>query len=140
MANALKTLERVKKFELDEQRRVLVLKLESLEKLQNSLDKLIAEYEHEKAFMAEHPAFGDFGAYTEQYLKKRRVLEKNIADAEAEIEQLRDVMADIFKEQKTYAIIDEAHQKAEKHEMDMTEQKLLDEIGTNTYIKKHQDN
>lgn len=138
MVNALKTLERIKKFELDEQRRILVSKLDNLEKLQNKLKYLCEEYEREKAFVAANPTFCDFGIYTEQYLKKRRRLEKNIAAAEDEISQIRDVMADIFKEQKTYAIIDDIHQKAHQHELDMAEQKLLDEVGTNAYIKHHQ--
>ncbi len=137
MPNALKTLERIKKFELDEQRRILVVKLENLEKLQNQLQNLNEEYEREKAFVAANPTFGDFGAYTEQYLKKQRRLKKNIAAAEAEIEQIRDVMADIFKEQKTFSIIDNIHQKARQKELDAAEQKLLDEVGTNAYIKHH---
>ena len=47
MKDALKTLERVKKFEIDEQRRVLMQKLAREEELQNTLKNLIEEYERE---------------------------------------------------------------------------------------------
>ena len=80
MKDSLKTLERVKKFEIDEQRRVLMQKLEREESLQKTLKNLIEEYEREKEFVSQNPTICDFGAYTEQYLKKRRALEKQIAE------------------------------------------------------------
>ena len=43
----------------------------------------------------------------------------------------------MFKEQKTYEIIDEHRSKAELKELAEKEQKMLDEIGTNSYIKHH---
>lgn len=138
MKDALKTLERVKKFEIDEQRRVLMQKLAREEDLQKTLKNLIEEYEKEKEFVSQNPTLCDFGAYTDQYLKKRRALEKNIADIQAEIEQIRDIMAAMFKEQKTFEIVSKNRKNKKNKELDEQEQKLLDEVGTNTYIKKHQ--
>ena len=44
---------------------------------------------------------GDFGAYVKRYIcKQREKLESQIAALDAKIEQERDVMADMFKEQK----------------------------------------
>ena len=43
----------------------------------------------------------------------------------------------MFKEQKTYEIIDKNRQEKAQHEEDLKIQKQLDEIGTNSYIKKH---
>ncbi|MBQ9235775.1 MAG: flagellar FliJ family protein [Alphaproteobacteria bacterium] len=137
MSKALKTLERVKKFELDEQRRRLALKLDNLAKLQTALHHLNSDYEKEKEFVSRQPALYDFGAFTAQYLKKRRALEESIEKAEADISQLRDIMADVFKEQKTFEIIDNIQQKAKQKMLDDAEQKMLDEIGTNAYIKHH---
>ena len=68
MKDALKTLERVKKFEIDEQRRILMQKLQKEETLQKSLSNLIEKYEQEKEFVSQNPTICDFGAYTEQYL------------------------------------------------------------------------
>lgn len=139
MRNSLATLERVKKFELDEKRRLLMMELEREEALKNKLYQLDTQYEAEKEVAQNNPGLCDFGLYTEQYLKKRRNLEKQIADTQNKIEQLRDIMAEIFKEQKTYAIVDDNRQRRRQQEIDSKEQKMLDEIGTNAYIKKHQD-
>ena len=138
MKDSLKTLERVKKFEIDEQRRILMQKLAREESLQNSLKNLIEEYENEKEFVSQNPTLCDFGAYTDQYLKKRRALEKQIADIQNEIEQIRDIMAEMFKEQKTFEIVTKNRKKRQEKEFAEQEQKLLDEVGTNAYIKKHQ--
>ena len=138
MKDSLKTLERVKKFEIDEHRRILMQKLEREESLQNSLKNLIEEYETEKEFISQNPTLCDFGAYTDQYLKKRRTLEKQIADVQNEIEHLRDIMAEMFKEQKTFEIVSKNRKKRKNKELLEQEQKLLDEVGTNAYIKNHQ--
>lgn len=138
MRNALKTLSRIKKFELDEQQRLLAIELDNEDKLQTQLQKLIECYNQEKEFVMQNPTLCDFGLYTDQYLKKRRTLEKKIQDVQNKIEQIRDVMADIFKEQKTYNLIEEHRIKQRQKELDTAEQKTLDEIGTNAYIKKHQ--
>ena len=47
-------------------------------------------------------------------------------------------MADIFKEQKTFEIVERSRKEKEQKELDDQSKKMLDEIGTNTYIKKHQ--
>lgn len=138
MRDSLATLERIKKFELDEKRRLLVAELEREEALKKKLQNLETDYEKEKAFVEANPGICDFGLYTEQYLKKKRNLEQQISNTQAKIEQIRDVMADIFKEQKTYSIVDDNRRRRRQKEIDAQEQKMLDEIGTNTYIKKHE--
>lgn len=137
MRNPLKTLERIKKFELDEQRRQLVIEQELEDSLQKKLNDLVSAYEKEKIFVSENPGICDFGLYTEQYLKKRQKIETQIKEIQIKIEQIRDVMSDMFKEQKTYEMIDKNRRKAKQKEFEAQEQKMLDEIGTNTYIKKH---
>lgn len=138
MKDALTTLSRIKKFELDEQQRLLVQEQEKEDKLNHDLKLLIAKYEEEKLFVAQNPGICDFGLYTDQYLKKRKFLEKQLHDVQTKIEQIREVMSDIYKEQKTFDIVTENRRKLKKKEMETQEQKLLDEVGTNAYIKKHQ--
>ena len=46
----------------------------------------------------------------------------------------------MYKEQKTYEIIDENRQRRLQQEEDLKLQKQLDEIGTNNYIKTHKEN
>jgi flagellar export protein FliJ len=139
MKNALKVLDRIKKFELDEQQRLLAQELTQEEKLQHQIDTLQQDYEKEKEFVLQNPGLTDFGIYTEQYLKKRKSLQAELAAVENKITQIRDTMADLFKEEKTYKIVDDNRQLAQQKESDRREQKMLDEIGTNAYIKKHQE-
>ncbi len=139
MRNSLQTLGRIKKFELDELQRRLAAELTQEENLENKLKKLITDYETEKAFAQQNPGIGDFGAYTDLYLKRRRALEKQLEAVRSRIEKLRDEMAEIFKERKTYEIVDDNRRRRRRKEIDAREQKMLDEIGTNAYIKKHQE-
>ena len=81
---------------------------------------------------------GDFGAYTKRYLAKKEELENQITELENQISNVRDKISDMFKEQKTYEIIDENRKQRAIHEEDLKIQKQLDEIGTNAYIKHHE--
>ena len=139
MRDSLKTLGRSKKFELDEQQRLLDVGLEREEALSKELSNLMEKYANEIAFVAENPGICDFGLYTDQYLKKRREKEKQIDATRQKIDAIRDVMSDIFKEQKTYEIVDDNRRKRRQKEIDALEQKMLDEIGTDAYIKRHQE-
>ena len=51
------------------------------------------------------------------------------------IEEIRDVIADMFKEQKTYEIVDKNREERAAKEEEHKTQQTLDEIGTNNYIK-----
>ncbi len=137
MRNSLQTLERIKKIEIDEQRRLLMVELGKEDSLQHQISELIAKYEQEKEFVMQNPGICDFGAYTKQYLENRKMLEKQLKDIQIKIEQIRDIMADMFKEQKTYKIVDENRRRRRQKEFENQEQKMLDEIGINAYIKKH---
>ena len=137
MKSSLKTLSRIQKVAIDEQRKLLVEQLEIEEKLNNAIKQLEQELENEKKFSAENPEVGDFGAYFKRYQKMRQQLDDALAQTEKRIEELRDIISDMFKTQKTYDIVDERHiQRLQKEEADK-EQKMLDEIGTNNYITTH---
>lgn len=137
MKSSLKTLSRIQKVAIDEQRKLLVEQLEIEEKLNNAIKQLEQEFENEKKFSAENPEVGDFGAYFKRYQKMRQQLDDALAQTEKRIEELRDIISDMFKTQKTYDIVDERRiQRLQKEEADK-EQKMLDEIGTNNYITTH---
>ena len=139
MANPLKTLSRIRKNELDDLRRVLVAELKTEEEIQTSIKNLINTYEAEKEFVLKNPALCDFGAYTKEFLKAKEKLNSQLREVQQRIEQLRDKIADVFKEQKTFDIVDENRKKEQQKIFEQQQQKMLDEIGTNTYIKKHQE-
>jgi len=138
MKNALQILGRIEKFNINEQRKILVALQEQQDGIIALLKKLDRQFELDKECQRQNQLIGDFGAYVKKYLETREMYQTQIAELERQIEQVRGIIADMFKEQKTYEIIDENRQKRVQHEEDLKLQKQLDEIGTNSYIKHHQ--
>lgn len=136
MKSSLQTLTRIQKFNIDEQRKILAEHLSEENKLEKQLISLNEQFVQEKAFAQTNPSLGDFGAYTKRYILHREELEQNLLEVRQKIETVRDIMADMFKEQKTYEIVEESRKQRRNKESDAKEQKTLDEIGTNTYIKR----
>mgnify|MGYP001167179379 FL=1 len=137
MKSALKTLTRIQKFQIDEQRKILSELQEKQDILQAQLEQLNRDFEQEKEFDRNNAGVGDFGAYVKRYMQQRENLEMQIAVLEKKIEHERDVMADMFKEQKTYEIVDDQRTKRAAKEEEQKMQKVLDEIGTNSFLKNH---
>lgn len=137
MKSALKTLTRIQKFQIDEQRKILSELQEKQDILQAQLEQLNRDFEQEKEFARNNAGVGDFGAYVKRYMQQHENLEMQIAVLEKKIEHERDVMADMFKEQKTYEIVDDQRTKRAAKEEEQKMQKVLDEIGTNSFLKNH---
>lgn len=137
MKSALKTLTRIQKFQIDEQRKILSELQEKQDFLQAQLEQLNRDFEQEKEFARNNAGVGDFGAYVKRYMQQRENLEMQVAVLEKKIEHERDVMADMFKEQKTYEIVDDQRTKHAAKEEEQKMQKVLDEIGTNSFLKNH---
>lgn len=137
MNKSLKTLSRIQKFQIDEQRKLMVEKMNEETAVMDNLRQMDERFAAEKAFAAQNPAVGDFGAYTKRYLDLRHAEEEHLQQIRAEIEAIRDKISDMFKEQKTFEIVDRQRAAAERKELEQKDQKMLDEIGTNAYIKKH---
>lgn len=137
MKSALKTLTRIQKFQIDEQRKILSELQEKQDILQAQLEQLNRDFEQEKEFARNNAGVGDFGAYVKRYMQQRENLEMQIAVLEKKIEHERDVMTDMFKEQKTYEIVDDQRTKRAAKEEEQKMQKVLDEIGTNSFLKNH---
>ena len=137
MKSALKTLTRIQKFQIDEQRKILSELQEIQDILQAQLEQLNRDFEQEKEFARNNAGVGDFGAYVKRYMQQRENLEMQVAVLEKKIEHERDVMADMFKEQKTYEIVDDQRTKRAAKEEEQKMQKVLDEIGTNSFLKNH---
>lgn len=137
MKNSLQVLNRIQKFNIDEQRKILADLVNRQDVLQAQLEQLNQAFEQEKEFARSNSGMGDFGAYVKRYMQQREKLESQIAALDAKIEHERDVMADMFKEQKTYEIVDRQRTERREKEDELKTQKTLDEIGTNTYIKNN---
>lgn len=137
MKNSLKTLSRIEKFKIDEHRKILNTYLTEEERILKDLRHLFLEFEREKTFVSQNGCIGDFGAYLKRYMAFKEYLEKTLQDVRHKIEEEREMIADMFKEQKTFEIVDENRKKLAQKEEDLKDQKMLDEIGTNTYIKRN---
>ena len=140
MKSPLQTLSRIEKFNINEQRKRLVALQEKQDEITAQLNALNLQFEKDKECQRQNQLMGDFGAYVKKYLETKENYENQIATLENEIEKVRDIITEMFKEQKTYEIIDENRQKRAQHEEDLKTQKQLDEIGTNSYIKHHLEN
>jgi len=139
MNNALTTLSRIEKFNINEQRKILIALQNQQDEIQLKLDNLNLQFEKDKECQRRNQLLGDFGAYVKKYLAEKEALETDIKNLETEIERVRDIISDMFKEQKTYEIIDKNRKERAQHEEDLKIQKQLDEIGTNSYIKRHEE-
>lgn len=135
MKSSLKTLTRIQKFNIDEQRKILADFQREEDRLSQNLNRLNIEFATEKEYAALNPGVGDFGAYTKRYIIHREELERGLKEVRLKIEEVRDKISDMFKEQKTYEIVDDNRKKRQEKDDSAKEQKTLDEIGTNSYIK-----
>ena len=137
MANSLKSLSRVQKFNIDILRKKLNAFLFEEDRLIRSLASLESELAQEKKFSdGNSEAMRSFGSYMKRYLKTKENLEANLAELRKQIDETKDAIIELYKEQKTYDIVDESRQRRKLKEEDAREQSMLDEIGTNTYIKQ----
>jgi flagellar export protein FliJ len=139
MKSPLQTLSRIEKFNINEQRKILVALQEKQEEITNLLNNLNIQFEKDKECQREFQLIGDFGAYVKKYLETKENYENQIQALENEIEKVRDIITEMYKEQKTYEIIDKNRQRRLQQEEDLKLQKQLDEIGTNNYIKIHKE-
>jgi len=136
MKSPLKTLSKIQKFAIDEERKKLVALQGQEDELVRKLDRLNAEFRREKEFAKTHEDY-NFAAYLERYLQTRDKLESQLAEVRAKIEEVRDVITALFKEQKTYDIVDENRSRQAEAEENAKDRQQLDEIGTNAFIKKN---
>lgn len=137
MKNSLQTLSRIQKFNIDEHRKILADLVNRQDIFKAQLGQLNKSFDEEKEFARSNFGIGDFGAYVKRYMLQREQLEIQIAAMEKQIEQERDLIADMFKEQKTYEIVDQRRTERAQKEEEQKTQKILDEIGTNAYIKNN---
>lgn len=128
--SGLENLVRLKRWKLDEQRRVLA-DLESLEeKLRYDLERLEEEIAQEKnAANADAEGSRIFPFYAANALKRRDRLWESLNKVSAETLQARDSVADAFEELKRYEQTLENMAQRRRDGLRKREQKEMDEIG-----------
>lgn len=136
----LKTLIRLSKFKVDEKRRELTA-------LQNREEKILADMaadeqrlRHEQQVAAQDVAGIGYmyGAYHRAWMGRRDAFNAALTKVRQEIEAIRDELAELFREQKTYELTQANREKREREEQDRKEQLFLDEIGQNLHMRKDQ--
>ncbi|MFI3241118.1 MAG: flagellar FliJ family protein [Alphaproteobacteria bacterium] len=137
MTKALKTLVRVKKNAIDELRKTLGNFFDVEAQLVDALKILEQTFLKEKEIAKNIGPSYDFGLYTKFYIEKRSELNNALLEIKKQIDILQERITEEFKEQKTFEIVDENRLKATLKEEELKTQKMLDEIATNSYIRRN---
>jgi hypothetical protein len=135
----LATLIKLQKTRVDEQRQVLAKLQEQLALIEGRIMQLEIEKAREQAIAQEDEvARAALGAYLKGAIDRGRKLEKERHVMGLAIEAARDVLMQLFEEQKRYEIADAARIEAEERESQRRERLDLDEIGT-TQFQRHKE-
>jgi tRNA U34 5-carboxymethylaminomethyl modifying enzyme MnmG/GidA len=134
---SFKTLIKLQKTFVDEQRQQLMRLLDHLEQIERLIVQLEMIKAHEKAAAAKDVvARFTYGAFLKGVIVKGRALEKNRQMTEMAIRAAREKLAELFEEQKRYEIAEEQRLEKEAKEERRLETLELDEIGGTRHERK----
>ena len=138
MVKSFKTLIRVRKFELDEKRREMGVLLGELTHLEEAARNLENQIISEQKAAADNPETAGFGyaGFARAAITKRAQIAALITNKKKEIDDASLAVAEAFKALKTTEISEENRVAAEQAELDRKERTMLDEIGTNSFLRK----
>ena len=141
MVKSFKTLIRFRKFELDEKRREMGLLLAHLMHLEAVARDLENQISAEQKAAADHPQTAGFAyaGFARAAINKRAELAALIAAKKQEIDDFSLVVTEAFKALKTTEISEENRVAAQQAQLNQKERNMLDEIGTNRFLRKQQD-
>ncbi len=124
---------RFRKWALDEQRRELAVLLDDRAQIVETLEKLDIEIQAQKTMAHSDLGSMTLGAYIEGARKKRAWILDAIRKKDQDIEEKQDVVADAFKELKTFEIADGRQKDRLQKELDRQEQNELDDLGRRAF-------
>lgn len=133
----LKTLIKLYKNVLDENRKALTELENHKEGLERSLSKLYAALLKEQEFLADNPQLSFLYAnYSKGVKDKELILRQDLEAIEQTIIIARDRLAESFANLKRYELALDKKMAEKKIEDDRKESIMMDEISTNGYIRK----
>jgi len=136
----LKTLIKLQKTRVDEQRQVLAKLQAHLERVQKDIANFEALKERERVIFRKHPELGmTYGEFVKRAILKTQELEKSRQAADSAVEIARDRLALLFEEQKRYEIAEENRRIEAQREEGRLERINFDEIGSVSYTRKMKD-
>ena len=121
---------RLQKWQLDEKRRNLVELEKMRDELHQKLQNLRDELAYEQKKVAEAPVVSiTYGGYAQQIMARRENIENSITEINVSIEDMKDQVAEAFKELKKYEIVEQREQERERTERNQRQQNDLDELA-----------
>lgn len=137
MGKSLSGMIRLHKWQLDEQRRNLV----ELEKMRDDLLKKFTDLEEELAQEQDRVANSaminiSYAAYATVVMERRENLEKSLAEIKVSVEDMKDQVAESFKELKKYEVVEQREFDRQQAEFNRRQQADLDELSINLHRRK----
>lgn len=133
----LKTLVKLQKTRVDEQRQVLAKLQTHLDRVNKDIVNFEAIKERERIIFKRNPELGmTYGEFVKFAIVRTQELEKSRKAAESAVEMARDRLAQLFEEQKRYEIAIENRKAEIKKEENRRETVTFDEIGSVSYARK----
>jgi len=125
---------RLHKWQLDEKRRNLV-ELENMrDDLHQKLQNLRAELASEQKKVAESQVVSiTYAGYAQQVMSRRENIENSLTEIDVSIEDMKDQVAEAFKELKKYEIVEQREREREITERNLRQQNELDELAINMH-------
>ncbi len=138
MAKSLRTLIRIREWNVDEKKRELGLKLNALALLEEKSMNLKKELEQEQAWVASCPEM--FGFFYENYgtevIRKQAQIDKDIYIINKQINELRSNLNEAYCELKKFDVIAKNRTAKVNREINLKEQMILDDLGIINFLNK----
>ena len=139
MTNGLSGIVRLHKWQVDEKRRQIA-ELEVMRSdLEKKLEKLDSDLKDEQKNVANSNVVDiNYAGYAAAVMKRRENIEASIIEVNVSIENMKDDLAEAFKELKKYEIVEQRAVEKELHEQKKREQDRLDEVSLNMFRMNRQ--
>ena len=134
---SVKTLIKLQKSKVDEQRRVIAEHQKALDRVEQELVELAAQQAREQEVAREKPEQAlTYGQFIKWALQRTQDLHNARAAILQALENEREVLALLFEEQKRYEIVDANREQAEALAEEKREQAALDETAVMNFERK----
>ena len=136
MIEGLENLIRLRKWELDEARRILAEMLEERDEMVRRIEAIDAEMADQAKNSGLEVFATSLGAYMEGSRKQQQLIYDEMVKKDSLIEAQQEKVSESFRELKTYEIALEQQEKKKAQKLAKFEQDMLDEQGLQRFFQK----
>ena len=136
MIEGLENLIRLRKWELDEARRILAEMLEERDEMVRRINAIDAEMADQSKNSGLEVFATSLGAYMEGSRKQQQLIYDEMVKKDSLIEEQQEKVSESFRELKTYEIALEQQEKKKAQKLAKFEQDMLDEQGLQRFLQK----